>query len=697
VDIPLAQASHAIRKVMMEPAAPDTRFQRWCAAGLIGLAVLLLIVRLFEAEPLKSANDRSRWCTVWSLVERNTYIIDEIRQRPGWDTIDMVQHEGHFYSSKPPLLPRIVAEIYRTLKRITGWTLESDTALVARSILLLINVIPLAAAWWCFSSTIIRHGTSPSGNLLLIAFVCFGTLLNPFTLTFNNHSVAAWSLMLALCGVIRITVESRGTWWVWLVSGLATGFLIANELPALALLPFIALALWPVSRMRLLALYLPAVALPLAALLWTNYTATGGWKPFYAYYGTEKYVYIHEGVPSYWVDPQGVDRASDPPLTYLFHCTFGHHGLFSLTPLFLLSLVGWLLAAVQYLRRSERQVRDMAYVQLAGLATVLVVGAFYLSKTTHYNYGGVSVGLRWMLWLIPCWCLALVPVMNCGGSRWWLQMLAAPLLAGSIFAAWYPQQGPWTQPWLFQWMEARGWIDYRSPRVPFPGAQRSWIGALPSGAERDADYWVEFTAVDPEQGVLQLRLEDGGPVEGVAGDRTGVILRRLIVSERPSGRVREVQVLPELFFAAQDASGKPLGLRQSLRFPTEMPRDDQAELIRLILGLPVLPQVENYRPSRIRPVRLPIRRDAFFCRQGSLAVKGKDAQGLTWTHSREIWLCDEVPFGTVQFEDRTRDASGTEVRRRLWTLTDAGRLPAESTLTVEKARAMLQGSPGVPE
>jgi hypothetical protein len=51
----------------------------------------------------------------------------------------------------------------------------------------------------------------------------------------------------------------------------------------------------------------------------------------------------------------------------------------------------------------------------------------------------------------------------------------------------------------------------------------------------------------------------------------------------------------------------------------------------------------------------------------------------------------------VQFEDRTRDASGTEVRRRLWTLTDAGRLPAESTLTVEKARAMLQGSPGVPE
>ena len=58
--------------------------------------------------PFLSANDRSRWMTIRSLVEHGTYEIDEIVGQPTWDTIDMVQHRGrdgelHLYSSKPPL------------------------------------------------------------------------------------------------------------------------------------------------------------------------------------------------------------------------------------------------------------------------------------------------------------------------------------------------------------------------------------------------------------------------------------------------------------------------------------------------------------------------------------------------------------------------------------------------------------------
>ncbi|HEX3599330.1 MAG TPA: hypothetical protein VHU84_04270, partial [Lacipirellulaceae bacterium] len=59
--------------------------------------------------PFLSANDRSRWLTIRSLVERGTYEIDAIRAEPTWDSIDVVAHTGrdgeqHFYSSKPPLL-----------------------------------------------------------------------------------------------------------------------------------------------------------------------------------------------------------------------------------------------------------------------------------------------------------------------------------------------------------------------------------------------------------------------------------------------------------------------------------------------------------------------------------------------------------------------------------------------------------------
>jgi hypothetical protein len=78
--------------------------------------------------PLFSANDRSRWCTVWSLVERGTFAIDEIIRQPGWDTIDKVRYREHFYSSKPPLLPTLTAGLYWGLKRTAGLDLLSKNA-----------------------------------------------------------------------------------------------------------------------------------------------------------------------------------------------------------------------------------------------------------------------------------------------------------------------------------------------------------------------------------------------------------------------------------------------------------------------------------------------------------------------------------------------------------------------------------------
>jgi len=65
-----------------------------------------------------SANDRSRWCTIRSLVDHGTYEIDDvIKRKTDWYTIDMVRHKGtdgreHFYSSKPPLLATLLAGEY---------------------------------------------------------------------------------------------------------------------------------------------------------------------------------------------------------------------------------------------------------------------------------------------------------------------------------------------------------------------------------------------------------------------------------------------------------------------------------------------------------------------------------------------------------------------------------------------------------
>src|SRR5688572_17617945 len=103
-----------------------------------------------KTRPFLSANDRSRWATVRSLVEHGTYAIDEVIAQPGWDTIDMVKHkdrngEEHLYSSKPPLLATIMAGEYWVIHKLTGATLGTHPYEIGRFMLLTINV-PLMLA-----------------------------------------------------------------------------------------------------------------------------------------------------------------------------------------------------------------------------------------------------------------------------------------------------------------------------------------------------------------------------------------------------------------------------------------------------------------------------------------------------------------------------------------------------------------------
>ena len=61
-----------------DDALPGFRRMAWV---LVMSAVALHATIISRAEPLQSANDRSRWCTIWSLLNRGSYQIDEIRER----------------------------------------------------------------------------------------------------------------------------------------------------------------------------------------------------------------------------------------------------------------------------------------------------------------------------------------------------------------------------------------------------------------------------------------------------------------------------------------------------------------------------------------------------------------------------------------------------------------------------------------
>jgi hypothetical protein len=452
---------------LSQPASDTTRLRRFVYALVIavaagsGLASILTTTVLYSPAkawpknrpphtPIFSANDRSRWCTVWSLVERGTYQIDEIIEVRGWNTIDKGRHNDHFYSSKPPFLSTIVAGVYWSLKRVAGLDLLKQTHETVQIILLLVNWLPWIVALALLAAIGERYGRSDWSRVYLVVAAAGGTFLTTFLTTLNNHTVGACSVVFALYPVLRIVNDGRRSGWLFALAGFWGAFAACSELPAALFAVALFAALARQSPKLTLLCFVPAALIPLAFFFYTNWLCTGGIMPFYASFNVPYpsfYKYEYKGVPSYWMNPSLQDIGESSPWVYLFHCTIGHHGIFSLSPVFLLTIVGWLRLGKPF------PLRQVGWLSLVLTIAVL---AFYLSRTQSYNYGGNTSGLRWAFWLIPLWLLAIVPALDAWADRRAFRIAAVLLLAVSGFSAAFPHINPWQRPWLQNVMEARG-------------------------------------------------------------------------------------------------------------------------------------------------------------------------------------------------------------------------------------------------
>ena len=167
------------------------------------------------------------------------------------------------------------------------------------------------------------------------------------------------------------------------------------------------------------------------------------WDDWYEYPGT----YWKEGTR------RGVDRGESSRLTYLFHMTFGHHGLFSLTPIWLMMPIGLLVGMLADPPAMKRY-------NTAVLVASLVCFLFYLNRPLiDRNYGGVSICFRWLLWFAPLWLVAIAGVIDRSEAGRAKSALVLVLLACSIFSVFASLQTPWQSPWLYQFWSFLGWIS----------------------------------------------------------------------------------------------------------------------------------------------------------------------------------------------------------------------------------------------
>jgi len=414
--------------------------------------------------PFFSANDRSRWCTIRALVEPEMrvegapYAIDKVRLLRGWDTIDMVKHDGHYYSSKPPLLPTMMAGVYWVLYHGFGLTFAENLYLVCILILVCVNLPFMALFLWTSTKLAELFGKTDRTKIFMVAAACFATFLSTFCVTLNNHLPAAACAAAVLYLAMKMILTGEFRHENSFLIGILSMFFVINELPSLSLFAciFIAVALylpWKTDfrqAVQHVLLWGMGVGVTLAPILATNYIAHDSFRPPYMHRseGDNWYEYTYETangreVKSYWQEPKGLDVGEPDRMKYAFHLTFGHHGVFSLTPIWIFSMIG----AVMLLRSPDRKLQLFGLMVLGLTALIL---AFYIMRPLgDRNYGGNTCGLRWTFWLIPLWLCTLFPALEKIEDRPMLWRLALLCLAFSALSVSYPIWNPWTHPWLF--------------------------------------------------------------------------------------------------------------------------------------------------------------------------------------------------------------------------------------------------------
>ncbi|MBN1489229.1 MAG: hypothetical protein JXA69_04870 [Phycisphaerae bacterium] len=425
--------------------APDSQggdLPRYAIALTAALTGALMIGLLLNAPPAMCPNDNARWNAVWAMIE--TGRCSWVHEEKGWPlftidrcTYDVIETEAdkqaaRWYSAKPPLMQVILAGIAWPICRVFGLDFRYDFAIVGRTILILVNAVPLMVYLALFGRMLLALGTRGFALVFCLLAAAVGTYVTGWCITLNNHVLGAFCCFFSIYGLYAVSRRPGEVKWpAYAAAGFFAAMAVTFETPAAALLGLTAMYAFYLNRGRTLRIFLPAAIIPIAAFFIANKLCIGRWTPFQ---------WTHPAhYDPYWIKPSGIDGLSEPWHIYLFHMTFGHHGFFSLTPIFLISLVG----IVRHLRDRASTLRGFAASTLVASTAVVT---FYAIKSN--NYAGTCQGLRWLFWLTPMWLLMLPAGIGWLSHRVTGRAIAIAFLTISTFSMAYAMRMPWSRSWL---------------------------------------------------------------------------------------------------------------------------------------------------------------------------------------------------------------------------------------------------------
>lgn len=391
---------------------------------IVAVCSTTLVWAFTKDSAVRNTNVGSRYGQVAALVDHGTYAITKTRYNR---TIDKVMYEGEYYSSKPPLLPTVTAAVYWLYKLATGYDIRNHEKKVVRFCNLTLGAFLhfiLMIYWLRFLLLLTRR---PEVVVLAMAAMGFGFLGVGYAIELQNHTPAATLTLIGFYYAFRARNEIDADWRNWIYSGLSLGLLPGVDLPSLATTACVGVYLLTKDPARTLRLWLPALLPGLLLTATLNILSTGSIKPVYL----RRELYKYPG--SYWANPQGVDALREPKHIYAFHVLLGHHGMFSMTPLLCVSMVG----LYQSLRRRTERFPEALCVLIA----TGILFTFYIRGTN--NYGGNCVGFRWAIAFTPLLFVFFVEWMARTQLRWWHVTGVLTSITITMYHNWQSFWTPW--------------------------------------------------------------------------------------------------------------------------------------------------------------------------------------------------------------------------------------------------------------
>jgi len=409
---------------------------RFTVFFLTFLACGIVIGAMISLPPVMSPNDASQWNTVWSLNAGQGYVIDGAP----YETFEKVVRAGRSYSSKPALMPTVVAGLAWLTRRPMGLSIPQDDGYVFRIVLILINVLPFAAMVVLYARLLERLDCQFPARIFCVAAAAFGTYLTGYSVTLNSHTLAACAVFFALYCLIRVQYDGQRHWGHFFLCGLFAAWAAANEAPALLFVAIVSGILLRANPRAALLYFLPPVLALCAAFFGATWLATGGLLPYAS--PPEPEVFFYKG--RYWLNPFGFAAADDSAWLRLFHMLLGRYGILSLTPIFVFAFYGALLKA-----------RLQLISRIGLLLTIGMLGFYALGAR---DYGGRCQGMPRLFWLIPFWLISLAPAVDRAFRSPLFRALAfAALLVSLVSVGFalgaggpYKVAGPWGLSWLHQ-------------------------------------------------------------------------------------------------------------------------------------------------------------------------------------------------------------------------------------------------------